>query len=55
MCRANPEKLKKIPGIDYYVVNDPLNDVIPYRLLIKKVCKITFAKNIIQKNNKNSI
>ena len=55
MCRANPEKLKKIPGVDYYVVNDPLNDVIPYRLLIKKACKITFAKNIIQKNNKNSI
>ena len=55
MCRANPAKLKKIPKFDYYVVNDPLNDVIPYRLLIKKVCKITFAKNMIQKKNKNSI
>ena len=47
MCRANPEKLKKTPSDGYYVVNDPINDAIPYRLLIKKVYKITFAKNMI--------
>ena len=54
MCRVNPEKLKKTPRNNYYVVNDPINDVIPYRLLIKKVYKITFAKNMIKKNYNNN-
>ena len=50
MCRVNPKKMKRTPRKGYYVVNDPKNDAIPYRLLIKKFIKITFAINNIQKN-----
>jgi serine/threonine protein kinase len=52
MCRINPEKMKKIPKHEVYVVNDPRTDAIPYRLLIKKGCKHFFVKNIIQKHKK---
>jgi len=57
MCRINPEKMKKIPHHEFYVVNDPKIDAIPYRLLIKKGCKLHHYKNIIKtikkKHNKN--
>lgn len=57
MCRINPEKMKKIPNHEFYVVNDPNTDAIPYRLLIKKGCKRLHNKNITKtikkKHNKN--
>ena len=50
MCRMNPEKMKKITKNEFYVVNDPINDIIPYRLLIKKCYKQFLDRKIIQKN-----
>ena len=49
MCRVNPEKMKKIPNKEIYVVNDPKSDAIPYRLLIKKCCNHLLDKNRILK------
>lgn len=35
MCRVNPERLKEIKRSPIYVINDPGEDIIPYRLLIR--------------------